>query len=212
MLALSSGTFNRSPAISVNTIGNIRATGATAFSYIAMPGGPRTLLNFITSFGPIGTSSNDGTTNWVNSWSGSSGYSYEASPIATNNYFTQYGRVRVIDGDGQADSLDWCVFNFGVANGSNDFDGTANSNKYFGGESTSSGGSGGIASVGYVWGFAPGNGWIMLYRLPLGSSGGNGHTHANGAWFSTGTVVTSGNGKRYEYNNLSLTKIGFSVT
>jgi hypothetical protein len=212
MLSLTSGTFNRSPAISLNAIDNVLATGATAFSYIAMPGGTRTMLDFITSFGVIGTSSNTGTGSWLDSFSGSSGYSYEASPIAANNYFTQYGRVRVIDGDAQADGSDWAVFNFGVANGGSDFDGTANSNKYFGGESSYSGGSGGLASTGYIWGYAPANGWIMLYRLPLGTGGGSSYTHANGNWFSTGTVVTSGNGKRYEYNNLNITKIGFSVT
>lgn len=211
MLSLST-SFNRSPAIRLSNIDNVRATGATAFSYIAMPGGTRTLLNFVASFGIIGTSVNDGTANWNNSWSGSAGYSYEANPIAANTYFTQYSRVRVIDGDATADSNDWAVFNFGVANGGGDYDGTANSNKFFGGESNYSGGSGGIATLGYIWGFAPANGWIMLYRLPLGSSGGNSFTHANGNYFTTGSVVTSGNGKRNEYNSLALTKIGFSVT
>ena len=212
MLSLSSGTFNRSPAISLNAIDSIRATGATAFSYIAMPGGTRTMLDFITSFGVNGTSSNTGTSSWINSFSGSSGYSYEASPIAANNYFTQYGRVRVIDGDGQVDSADWTVFNFGVSNGGGDYDGTADINKFFGGELVYSGGSGGLGSFGYIWGYAPANGWVLLYRLPIGSTGGNSYTHTNGGWFATGTVVTSGNGKRYEYNNLSLSKLGFSIS
>ena len=143
----------------ITDITNITSTNASAFSYIEMPGGNRTLLNYITSFGVNGTSTNVGTGQWDTSFSGD--LSYAASPIANNNYFTQYNRVRIIDGDGDGNPNDWAVFNFGPNNGSKDFYGNRNNNAYFGGESTSgqnsaSGGKGGTATLttGYVWGFS----------------------------------------------------------
>jgi hypothetical protein len=170
------------------------------------------MLNYITSFGVVGTSSNNGSAIWNSSYSGN--LSYTASPITTVNYFTQYNRVRVINGDGTSDGLDWSVFNFGPDNAGNDHDGTSNSNAYFGGEDTYSGGTGGVASTGYVWGFSTSSGWNLLYQLPLGSSSGNAYNHTNGGWFSSGggPIVTSGNGKRSAYDSLTITHMGFSVT
>lgn len=197
------------PAVSLTDYANITAAGAQAFSYISMPGGSRTVLNYLQSFGINGNSSNDGSATWNNSFSGN--ISYVASPITNNNYFTQYGRVRVIDGDGGADGLDWAVFNFGAPNGSGDFDGTADSNAYFGGESSYSGGSRGISSIGQVWGFNISTGWTLLYQLPLGSSGGSSFNHAAGNWFSSGGTVSSGNGKRAAYDSSAITHLGFAV-
>jgi hypothetical protein len=189
----------------------ITGTGATAFSYVAMPGGQRTLLNYITSFGVNGNSNNDGGSTWNNAYAT---INYSANLITSANYFTAQGRVRVLDGDGSADGPDWAVFNFGVANGSGDYDGTADSNAFFGGESSASGGRGSSSSTtGRVWGFNTTVGWVLLYQVPLGSSSGGSFNHANGSWFNNGgTIVSSGNGKRTEYDTASITHIGFSVT
>jgi len=189
------------------SIAPITGTGASAFSYIPMPGGSRTLLNYLQSFGVSGGSTNTGSGNWNTSYSGD--INYTANPIANNNYFTNYGRVRVIEGDGSADGLDWTVFNFGpVSNG--DFDGNRYTHAYFGGENTASGGTGGLSvTTGYVWG-ATSNGWEMLYKLSL--PGDNTNNHTNGNWFTSGGTVTSGNGKRSAFDNSPITHLGFSVT
>ena len=199
------------PTFSLTDTGPIIAVSSTAFSYVAMPSGPRTLLNYITSFGVNGSSSNDGSPTWNNAYAT---LNYVASPITSASYFTQYNRVRVIDGDGSADSADWTVFNFGVVNGNGDYDGTSDSNAHFGGESTASGGRGiSSSTVGRVWGFNTTVGWVLLYQLPLGSGSGSSFNHTNGSWFSSGgTLVTSGNGKRGLYDTESITHIGFSVT
>lgn len=194
---------------SLTSISAITATSAKAFSYIAIPGAPRTLLNYLQSFGVTSTSSNDGTGSWVTSYSGN--ITYADSPIATINYFTNYNRVRVIDGDSTADGPDWSVFNFGIANGSSDFDGTNATNAYFGGENTYSGGTGGQAiTVGYVWGFSTSSGWTLLYQIPL--PGTSTYNHSNGSWFTSGGTVSSGDGKRAEFDSLQITHLGFSVT
>jgi hypothetical protein len=196
---------------SLTDIGPITGVSSTAFSYVAMPGAPRTLLNYITSFGVNGNSNNDASSNWNNAYAT---LNYAASPITSASYFTQFNRVRVIDGDGSFDSPDWAVFNFGIANGSGDYDGTADINAFFGGEITASGGRGGSGStIGRIWGFNTTVGWILLYQLPLGSSSGSAFNHTNGSWFNSGgSLVTSGNGKRTEYDTASITHIGFSVT
>jgi hypothetical protein len=197
-------------SFSLTDTGPITAVSSTAFSYVAMPGSQRTLLNYMTSFGVSGGSSNNGSGSWYNAYAT---LNYVASPITTANYFTSYNRVRVIDGDGSADGPDWAVFNFGISNGSGDYDGTSDSNAYFGGESSYSGGRGSSSStVGRVWGFNTTVGWVLLYQLPLGSGSGSAYNHSNGSWFSSGGLVTSGNGKRTEYDNTSITHIGFSVT
>ena len=188
----------------------VTATSPSAFSYLAMPGGSRTFLNYIASFGVIGTSSNTGSATWIASYSGN--LAYTASPIATNNYFTLYNRVRFIDGDGGADSSDWAVINFGIANASGDFDGQSGTYQFFGGEASASGGAGNVGvTIGRIWGFSASLGWTLLYQLPLGSGSGSLYTHTNGSWFTSGTTVSTGNGKRSEYNTLTITHVGFSV-
>ena len=196
------------PPSSLTDYTNITSAGATAFSYINMPGGSRTVLNYLQSFGVNGSSSNDGSSQWNNSFSGN--ISYAASPVTNNSYFTNLNRVRVIDGDGSADGPDWAVFNFGSTNGSGDFDGTADSNAYFGGETSYSGGTGGTGrTTGQVWGFNSSTGWILLYQLPLGTGSGGSFNHTNGNWFGSGGAVTSGNGKRAAFDSTSITHLGF---
>jgi hypothetical protein len=198
------------PPFSLATTTPITNAGANAFSYIAMPGGTRTLLNYITSFGVNQGSQNNGSGQWVSSFGGT--ISFVANPIANTNYFTRTGRVRVIDGDGSADGPDWAIFNFDVANGSGDFDGQSGSYAFFGGESSASGGSGGNSSVGRVWGFDPNAGWTMLYELSLGSgSDGGAHSHQNSAWWNAGGAVGSGRGKRAAYDSTPITHLGFSA-
>lgn len=188
----------------------ITTTSATAFSYIALPGSPRTFLNYITSFGVTGTSTNTGSAIWNNSYSGS--ISFVASPITVNDYFSS-GAVQFIKGDGSADGLDWTVMWF--KGGLGDFDGFANSagSAYFGSENTYCGGSNGTTVTrGRVWGFSPSAGWTLLYVLPL--RGNSTYNHTNGNWFSSGGTVSGDYtilGKRTSYDSLSLTHLGFSV-
>ena len=198
------------PSTSLTDYSNIISAGATAFSYISIPGGSRTLLNYLQSFGVNGNSSNDASSQWNNSFSGN--ISYAASPITNNNYFTQFNRVRVIDGDGSADGPDWAVFNFGTANSNGDFDGSADSNAHFGGETSYSGGTGGTGrTTGQIWGYNSSTGWTLLYQLPLGSGSGSSFTHSAGNWFSSGGTVTSGNGKRTAFDSTAITHLGFVV-
>lgn len=189
----------------------INNDGRTSFSYAALPSAT-TLLAYIQSFGRNGSSANDGSAQWNN---GHAAISWTASPFAGNNYFTRQGRVAFLTGDGGADGPDWCVFNFDVINGNGDYDGNANVLAYFGGESSYSGGTGGVVgdgSVGKVWGFSPSVGWRKLYQLTLGTTSGASYTHANGGWFDTGgPIVGSGTGKYSDYNNLTITHVGFSV-
>lgn len=179
-----------------------------AFSYIAIPGSPRTLLNYLQSFGVTGTSVNTNTGLWNTSYSGN--IFYQESPITTVNYFTRYNRVRIIDGDGSTDGLDWVVFNFGIANGSEDFDGNNATQAYFGGENTYNGGTGGLSvNKGHIWGFGT-LGWKLLYQLPLPGNGSFNHT--NGNWFTSGGTVTNGDGKYSNFDTLLITFLGFSVS
>ena len=181
----------------------------TDFSYIQMPGGSRTFLNYISSFGVIGSSSNVGSGSWLTSHSGNLSYLY--SPLASTGYFTAYGRVRFIDGDGYSDSTDWAVMNFGRPNGGGDFDYYGYYNAYFGGKSLSGGTSGRSVAYGQIWGYSSPGGWQLLYQVPLGDSSSS-WNHTNGSWFTTGgTYVTSGNGKRSAYDNVSISHIGFAV-
>ena len=198
----------------ITTITPITATSATAFSYLPIPSGPRTMQNYIASFGITGISSNDGTTNWNNSFSGITPLAYTDSPIITNNYFTQRPGVNIIQGDGSADGPDWTVFRF--SGGPSDFDGLANNSgcAYFGSESSTNGGSNGSTVIrGRVWGFSISLGWTLLYVLDLPGFGA--YNHTNGGWFTIGgTLVTGAStvlGKRAEYDNLSITHMGFSV-
>ena len=189
----------------------ITATSASAFSYIVMPSGPRTFLNYISSFGITGSSVNNGSSTWNNSYSGS--ISYVASPIATNNYFSS-GAVQFIKGDGTVDSPDWTVIWF--KGGLGDFDGQATSagSAYFGSENTTSGASNGsTVSRGAIWGFNGALGWTLLYSLPL--PGNSAYNHASGNWFNSGGTVVgpyATSGKRNDYDNTSITHVGFSVS
>jgi len=196
----------------ITDILEITSTSPHAFSYIAMPRGEETLLSYITHFGINHNSSNNNSSKWRSSYSGN--INYVDSPIANNNYFTRYGRVRIIDGDGQNNSHDWAIFNFGIQNGGGDFDGKKNTSGYgyFGGESSYSGGTGGFSNVskGHIWGYNTEKGWKLLYELAL--PGNSSHSHKNQYWWRSGGIVTSGLGKRQEYDNLKITHLGFSVS
>lgn len=123
-------------------------------------------------------------------------------------------RVKIIQGDGSADGQDWCIFNFDIDN-NGDYDGTAGSRSFFGGESTASGGSGGVATHGAVWGYNSTLGWQLLYTLPLGTGSGSTYNHSNGKWLAIGAIggVYAGPGdlgKRDEYDNLTIDYIAFA--
>lgn len=179
----------------------------SAFSFILIPGGARTLLNYIQAFGVNQSSSNTGTGSWLTSFSGD--IPFVASPIANNTYFTTRGRVRIIDGDGTNTATDWAMFNFGVANGNGNFD--LQSQSYFGGASTTSGGNGGLGlTTGQIWGFSTANNWVLLYQLPI-STVVSTFPHTNANWFSSGDTVASGDGKRSAYDTESILLLGFSV-
>jgi hypothetical protein len=171
------------------------------------------------SLGVAASSSNLGSGAWLTSFQS---VAYAASPIADSSYFTAYGRVRIVDGDGSADDADWAVFNFGVANGNGDFSGNAGSVNYFGGESESGGSQLG-SLAGQVWGYDLAAGtWVLLYQLPLGYNSGTSYNHLYGAWFvATSSNANSnlyttagggGNGKYAAYDWLPITYIGFSVS
>jgi hypothetical protein len=202
--------------VPITTITPITATSATAFSYLPIPSGPRTMQNYIASFGVVGSSANDNTTNWTYSFSGITPLAYTASPITTSNYFTQGSGVRFIIGDGSSDPPDWAVITFVSGNGTGDFDGAAQGAgaAWFGSESGTNGGShGNTVSRGRVWGFSTSLGWVLLYVLDL--PGGGTYNHTNGGWFTIGGTLVTGAatvlGKRTEYDNLSITHMGFSV-
>ena len=129
----------------------ITNTSASAFTYFAMPSGPRTMLNYITSFGVNQSSNNTNSGSWPG---GFANLSAVATPISSNNYFSS-GQVAVIKGDGSADSQDWVVFYFKGSLG--DFDGYANSSgsAWILGEDTSDAATnGGTVSKARIWGFA----------------------------------------------------------
>ena len=179
--------------------------------YTAMPSGPRTLLNYITSFGITGSSSNNDSTNWRTGHA-----TLTTTPISTyNTYFSRNTRVKIIQGDGSVDGPDWVVFNFDVDNGSGDFHGNHLNYSYFGGESTSgsnsNGGSGGLSNNthGGIWGWAN-NKWNKLFQMEL--PGNNGlFSNSFAGWWASGNTVTSGNGKYADYDTLAISYIGFSV-
>lgn len=184
----------------------ITDTSAAAFSYFAMPSGPRTMLNYITSFGVNQSSSNDNTGSWPG---GYDSLTATATPITNNNYFSS-GNVDIIKGDGSNDSADWVIFYFKGSLG--DFDGnySAGGSAWLGGENTYSGATNGSSvSVGRVWGYEQSTGWNVLYLLsPLS---GNGQNKNQSNWWNSGTTVTSGAGKYAAYDNLNITHFGFSV-
>lgn len=204
----------------INDLSNLDAN-VDAFSYTLMPRGRETLLTYITSFGVTNATNQDNSANWTN---GHAQLAYVANPIFNNAYFTTTNQVNVIQGDGQgtADTQDWVIFNFGPTGG-RDFNGRRfTQDRYFGGEggTLSSGGRGlggtsvistisGVAvTTGQIYGF--GNaGWRLLYQLPI--NGTSGFNHANANWWNAGTTVTTGNGKRVEYDTYQITAVGFGV-
>jgi len=184
----------------------ITDTSALAFSYFAMPSGPRTMLNYITSFGVTQSSQNTNTSSW------SSGYdsiTATATPITTNNYFSS-GNVDIIKGDGTSgDYMDWVIFYFKGQLG--DFDGyfSGSGNAWLAGEDTRSGATNGSSvTVGRVWGYEGSTGWNVLYLLSLSTSL---QSSKESNWWNSGTTVTSGAGKYTAYDNLNITHFGFSV-
>eukprot|EP00798_Chlamydomonas_sp_ICE-L_P011157 gene11157-biopygen12610 len=178
-----------------------------AFVYAVIPGGPRTVLNYLQSFGVANTSTN----NNDSLWSGEHDTLYYVG--GQNNgtdFFSLYNRARVIQGDGQADGADWVVFNF-TQDRNGDFDGNYQTTGYFGGESASSGGSMGTQELdGYIYGWGN-NVWNILYKLPLGTRTSS-FNHTNGNWFMSGGTVTSGYGKYSDFDSLNVTDIGFGVS
>ena len=185
----------------------ITDTSALAFSYFAMPSGPRTMLNYITSFGVTQSSQNTNTSSW------SSGYdsiTATATPITTNNYFSS-GNVDIIKGDGtSSDYLDWVIFYFKGQLG--DFDGyfSGSGNAWLAGEDLRSGATNGSSvTVGRVWGYEGSTGWNVLYLLSPLDGGNQSKNQSN--WWNSGTTVTSGAGKYTAYDNLNITHFGFSV-
>jgi len=189
-------------------IAYINCTSVTSFNN-------KTFLEYISSHGVTGSSSNDDDTDWQNGYSGL--ISYDAKPLTSGNDYFKYDGdygLRFIHGDGSVDAADWVVIDFGPLNNS-DFDGYYQNTvgRYFGGENTASGGGGGIytssSNKGMLWGYN--QGWKLLYQLPLGVRNSS-YNKSTGKWFTSGgTMVTTGDGKRAEYDTMKLTHVGFSV-
>ena len=177
-------------------------------AYLPMPSGPRTLLNYVQSFGLNQNSFNNNNSNWSN---GHDVRSFEYRK--TGSYFNS-GNMVMFNGDGSADSRDWVLFNFGNLRGG-DFNPkwTQNSSgwAFFGGEfdNQSASTSGQSVSTAYIWGFSDSVGWVKLWQEPAGSNGNWGKNNAN--WYSSGGTTNSGNGKYAAYDNEPITYIGFSV-
>lgn len=173
-------------------------------SYTALPDAPRTLLNYITSFGVTASDSNDGSSIW-NTGRQTLTLTTINSP---NDYFTRYNQVKLFQGDGSYDTLDWVIFNFD-RDYNGDFDGYSTSLSYFGGENTCNGGTGGLSiTYGVVWGWAN-NGWNKLFQMNL--PGGGAFNHMFAGWWASGNTVSSSDGKYSAYDTLPITHIAFSV-
>ena len=209
--AAGAGGGGGGPSYQVTDVNFIYNQGnPAAVSYVAMPGGQRTFLSFITSFGVNQNSSNNDNSQWQNSFSGR--LTLSGNPRTNNNYFTGYGGVKFISGDGSSDGGDWAVIDWGPDN-NGDFDGYYQSNergRFFGGENSSSGGGANSMRNGRLFGFSPTQGWALLYYLPLGDRNGS-YSHRNSNWWSSGNTTTSGFGKYSAYDSLPITHIGFSV-
>eukprot|EP00798_Chlamydomonas_sp_ICE-L_P008496 gene8496-biopygen3839 len=178
-----------------------------AFVYAVIPGGPRTVLNYLQSFGVANTSTNNNDSLWSG---GHDTLYYVGGQNSGTDFFSLYNRARVIQGDGSADGADWVVFNF-TQDLNGDFDGKYQTTGYFGGESASSGGSMGTQELdGYIYGWGN-NVWNILYKLPLGTRTSS-FNHTNGNWFMSGGTVTSGYGKYSDFDSLNVTDIGFGVS
>jgi hypothetical protein len=188
----------------------VSATSPVAFTYFAMPSGPRTMLNYITSFGINNASANNNTGSWPG---GYDNLTAAATPITTNDYFSS-GTLSVIQGDGSSDAQDWTLFYFKGALG--DFDGFSNNagNAWIAAENTSDAATNGATvTKAYVWGFSLISGWELLWEMTAGAAGtSTGQNHQNAYWWTSGGTTTSGNGKRAAYDSTSLTYFGFSVS
>ena len=170
---------------------------------------PDTLLNVVSSFGYTGNSVTDSSISWKN---GHTSHSFDYRLNGT--YFLSNKMVLFTD-DNQADATDWALFNFGtVPDTGGDYSGNVNNSgfAFFGGENVDQSGAtnGGIASIGYIWGFKTGEGWVLLWKDQLGNGGTYGHPNNN--WYQSGGTVTSGYGKYPAYDTSTITHIGFSVS
>lgn len=175
--------------------------------------GGSSFLQYITQWGVNQNSSNNNNSNWSNGYSGQLGYGGHFKQ--DQGYFTYYDQLRYVHGDGSSDGGDWVVIDFGPQyNG--DFDGYYRSTqgRYMGGENTSSGGGGGIFNSSShkirLWGFNDQVGWKLLYQHPMGVRDYT-YSHRNSNWWNSGSTVGSGDGKRAEYDSMSLSHVAFSV-
>ena len=83
------GGGSSGPAYNVSDVNFIYNQGSpAAVAYVAMPGGSRTFLSYITSFGVNQNSSNNDNSNWQNGYSGR--LPLTAVPRANNNYFNGF--------------------------------------------------------------------------------------------------------------------------
>ena len=46
----------------------------------------------------------------------------------------------------------------------------------------------------------------------MSSNGGTSHSNNNGGWYSAGSTVSSGQGKRSAYDTMQITAFGFTAT
>jgi hypothetical protein len=175
-------------------------------AYLPMPGGPRTMLSYVTSFGLNQSSSNNNNSSWSN------GHDVRSFEYRKNGNYFNSGNLVMFNGDGSSDGGDWVLFNFGNLRGG-DFNpkwaGNQSGWAFFGGEfnQQSVSTSGQSISRGYIWGFSDAAGWIKLWQDDRSGSWGKN----NSSWYSSGGTTSSGNGKRSEYDNEPITYIGFSV-
>jgi hypothetical protein len=200
-----------------NNLPITNTSGSISIPTTAITSGPTQKFQIIITGSTIGATvqARSGTVYISGPWA--TGYANVAltKTKTTSGYnFFKSGRVGVIQGDGTGgtDPADWTVFHFDIG-GHGDYDGKVDELSYFGGESTHSGGNGGQSSIrhGAVWGLNSTRGWQLLYQLPLGSSSPNTFNHKIGNWFDAGGTVTTGQGKRIEYDNMAITDIGFSA-
>ena len=199
------------PSFSYTDYTAIDSTSPQDIAYRTFSG--QSFLAYITQFGVNQNSSNNDNSQWDNGYSGQ--LSYSGHFKQNGGYFTTYNQLRYIHGDGSSDGGDWVVIDFGPRyNG--DFDGYYRSQqgRYMGGENTSSGGGGGIyTSTSHkirLWGFNSTVGWKLLYQHPMGVRDYT-YSHRNANWWNSGSTTTSGDGKRPEYDSMSLEYVAFSV-
>jgi len=175
-------------------------------AYLPMPGGPRTMRSYVTSFGLNQSSSNNNNSSWSN------GHDVRSFEYRKNGNYFNSGNLVMFNGDGSSDGGDWVLFNFGNLRGG-DFNPKWGGNQsgwaFFGGEfaNQSMSTSGQSVSRGYIWGFSDAVGWVKLWQDDRNGSWGKN----NSSWYSSGGTTSSGNGKYSAYDNEPLSYIGFSV-